>query len=133
VPGEEQAALRRVATLVARGTRPEEVFSAVVQEVGQLLPVDYAYLGRYARAVRLPSSLGSCTPTTSRVDQEPTQKVGALATGPTQLARALSDLRETCRNEFLHDRLRQRAVDREVEGALGHRVALKLVGKARED
>jgi signal transduction histidine kinase len=44
---EEQAALRRVATLVARGTRPEEVFAAVVEEVGQLLPVEYAGMSRY--------------------------------------------------------------------------------------
>src|SRR5439155_19463764 len=34
---EEQAALRRVATLVARGAPPEELFRAVVEEVGQLL------------------------------------------------------------------------------------------------
>jgi signal transduction histidine kinase len=44
---EEQAALRRVATLVARGAPPEEVFAAVTEEVGQLLPVDNAALGRY--------------------------------------------------------------------------------------
>src|SRR6202043_2496662 len=44
---EEQAALRRVATLVARGTAPEEVFAAVASEVGQLLPAGYAHLGRY--------------------------------------------------------------------------------------
>jgi hypothetical protein len=31
---EEQAALRRVATLVARGTPPQEVFAAVTEEVG---------------------------------------------------------------------------------------------------
>ena len=43
----EQAALRRVATLVARGASPEEVFAAVVEEVGRLLPVEYAALGRY--------------------------------------------------------------------------------------
>jgi signal transduction histidine kinase len=43
----EHAALRRVATLVARGAPPEEVFAAVTEEVGQLLPVDYAALGRY--------------------------------------------------------------------------------------
>jgi signal transduction histidine kinase len=43
----EQAALRRVATLVARGTPPEEVFAAVTEEIGQLLPVEYAYVGRY--------------------------------------------------------------------------------------
>jgi signal transduction histidine kinase len=33
--------------LVARGAPPEEVFAAVVEEVGRLLPVDYAYMGRY--------------------------------------------------------------------------------------
>ena len=44
---EEQAALRRVATLVARGAPPEEVFAVVAEEVGQLLPVDSAALCRY--------------------------------------------------------------------------------------
>jgi signal transduction histidine kinase len=43
----EQAALRRVATLVARGVPPEEVFAAVSEEVGGLLPVDFADIGRY--------------------------------------------------------------------------------------
>jgi signal transduction histidine kinase len=43
----EQAALRRVATLVARGVEPEEVFTAVVTEVGQLLAVDLAHMIRY--------------------------------------------------------------------------------------
>ncbi len=47
VLAEEQAALRRVATLVARGAMPEEVFSAVTEEVGRLLSVEYAGLGRY--------------------------------------------------------------------------------------
>jgi signal transduction histidine kinase len=44
---EEQAALRRVATLVARATAPEAVFAAVAEEVGQLLPVDSATMCRY--------------------------------------------------------------------------------------
>jgi signal transduction histidine kinase len=44
---EEQAALRRVATLVARGVPPEHVFAAVTEEVGRLLSVEYAHLGRY--------------------------------------------------------------------------------------
>ena len=44
---EEQAALRRVATLVARGAAPEEVFTAVTGEVGRLLPVDGAGMGYY--------------------------------------------------------------------------------------
>jgi signal transduction histidine kinase len=43
----EQTALRRVATLVARGVPPEEVFAAVSEEVGGLLPVDFADIGRY--------------------------------------------------------------------------------------
>jgi PAS domain S-box-containing protein len=43
----EQTALRRVATLVARGASPEEVFAAVTEEAGRLLPVDYASLVRY--------------------------------------------------------------------------------------
>jgi GAF domain-containing protein/ketosteroid isomerase-like protein len=44
---DEQAALRRVATLVARGTPPEELLTAVAQEVGQLLRADFAVLSRY--------------------------------------------------------------------------------------
>jgi signal transduction histidine kinase len=47
VLAEEQAALRRVATLVARGVAAEEVFAAVTGEVGRLLSVEYATLGRY--------------------------------------------------------------------------------------
>jgi signal transduction histidine kinase len=43
----EQAALRRVATLVARGVPPEELFAAVTEEVAQLLGVDFSILGRY--------------------------------------------------------------------------------------
>jgi signal transduction histidine kinase len=44
----EQAALRRVATLVARAAPPEEVLAAVTGEAGRLLEVDFTYLGRYA-------------------------------------------------------------------------------------
>jgi signal transduction histidine kinase len=44
---EEQTALRRVATLVARRGRPEEVFAAVVEEVGRLLDTDLAGMARY--------------------------------------------------------------------------------------
>jgi len=47
VLAEEQAALRRIATLVARGVPPEDVFAAVTEEVGQLLPVGSAAMGRY--------------------------------------------------------------------------------------
>jgi signal transduction histidine kinase/uncharacterized protein YoaH (UPF0181 family) len=44
---EEQAALRRVATLVAEGARPDEVFSAVGDEVARTLGVPIAAMLRF--------------------------------------------------------------------------------------
>ncbi|MCU1612531.1 MAG: histidine kinase, partial [Frankiales bacterium] len=44
---EEQAALRRVATLVARAVPPEEVFAAVTAEVGRVLSADVTAMIRY--------------------------------------------------------------------------------------
>ena len=44
---EEQASLRRLATLVAQGVRPNEVFSAVSDEVGRLLGSDTAAVVRF--------------------------------------------------------------------------------------
>ena len=41
------SALRRVATLVAQGAPPGEVFAAVTAEVGRVLAADYTYLSRY--------------------------------------------------------------------------------------
>jgi signal transduction histidine kinase len=46
--GEEQAALRRVATLVARAAPPEEVLAAVTEEAGRLFKADVAIMARYA-------------------------------------------------------------------------------------
>jgi signal transduction histidine kinase len=43
---QEQAALRRVATLVAQAAPPEQVLAAVAEEVGGLLEVDYTVLIR---------------------------------------------------------------------------------------
>jgi signal transduction histidine kinase len=43
----EQAALRRVATLAARGATTDELFAAVTEEVGQQLPVDLTRMARY--------------------------------------------------------------------------------------
>jgi signal transduction histidine kinase len=68
---EEQAALRRVATEVARGAAPEEVFAAVVEEVGRQLPVDFADLGRYEPGGRITfvaawGGLGADSPVGSR-------------------------------------------------------------------
>ncbi|MEV0287678.1 MULTISPECIES: GAF domain-containing protein [unclassified Kribbella] len=43
----EQAALRHVATLVATGASPAEIFAAVTAEVGQLLGADFTELTRF--------------------------------------------------------------------------------------
>jgi signal transduction histidine kinase len=45
---EEQAALRRVATLVAQAAPPKEVVAAVTEEAGRLLGADYATMARYS-------------------------------------------------------------------------------------
>ncbi|MFG1704169.1 DUF4118 domain-containing protein [Nonomuraea sp. M3C6] len=44
---EEQAALRRVATLVARGVSPSELFNAVAGEMGRILKVETTAIVRY--------------------------------------------------------------------------------------
>src|SRR5262245_21661192 len=43
----EQAALRRVATLVAQGARPEDVFSAVAEEVAGIIDIPVIGINRY--------------------------------------------------------------------------------------
>src|SRR4051812_27797024 len=65
---DEQAALRRVATLVARGTRPDEVFAAVTNEVARLLSVDLANMFRYESdgTLTLVASAGERFPVGSR-------------------------------------------------------------------
>ena len=68
---DEQAALRRVATLVARGEPPRGVFAAVAQEVGLLLPADLTLIGRYEEGVVTGvagwSASGKPVPTRDRV------------------------------------------------------------------
>ena len=44
---EEQAALRRVATLVAQGASPQDLFDAVAEAVGRLLSIGSATMGRF--------------------------------------------------------------------------------------
>jgi signal transduction histidine kinase len=44
---EEQAALRRVATLVARGARPSDVFALVSSEVAKVFGAEHVAIGRY--------------------------------------------------------------------------------------
>ena len=69
---DEQAALRRVATLVARGEPPSEAFAAVAQEVGRLIPADITFIGRYmedaAAGIVGWSATGEPVPTPRRVD-----------------------------------------------------------------
>jgi signal transduction histidine kinase len=49
----DQAALHRVATLVTQAAPPEELFSAVTEEVGRLLSVDRTALRRYDRGSQI--------------------------------------------------------------------------------
>jgi GAF domain-containing protein len=67
---EEQAALRRVATLVAGAAAPEEVLAAVTEEAGRLLGADYATMAQYdpdgARSVAAWGIAGDAFPIGSR-------------------------------------------------------------------
>ncbi|MEA2483814.1 MAG: hypothetical protein QOC55_1761 [Thermoleophilaceae bacterium] len=76
----EQAALRRVATLVARGTRPEEVFAAVTSEVERLLSVDLASMGRHEPdgTLTFVASVGDLIPVGSRWSLEGQHNLATL-------------------------------------------------------
>src|SRR6185437_13258046 len=69
---QEQAGLRRVATLVARAATPEEVFAAIAEEAGRLLGAHHAWMTRYepdgaARLVATWSSTGAAVPAETRL------------------------------------------------------------------
>jgi len=68
----EQAALRRVATLVGRAASPEEVFAAVTEEAGRLLSADHTAMVRYdpdgLRTIVAASSSGATFPVGSRIE-----------------------------------------------------------------
>jgi signal transduction histidine kinase len=75
VLADEQAALRRVATLVARQPSRAEVFAAVTEEVGRLLHLDSAHLVAYgaggtAEVVGAWSLRGTAVPVGTRVPPE---------------------------------------------------------------
>jgi K+-sensing histidine kinase KdpD len=61
VLADEQAALRRVATLVAHGMPPGDVFAAVAQEVGSVLGADATTIPASIQTARRPSSPTSAT------------------------------------------------------------------------
>jgi hypothetical protein len=68
---EEQAALRRVAVLVARAAPPGEVFTAVTEEAGRLLGAGHATMSRYdpdgaVEVVAAWSSSGAAIPVGTR-------------------------------------------------------------------
>jgi signal transduction histidine kinase len=69
---EEQSALRRVATLVARGDPPSDVFAAVVTEVCRLLGADITTLFRF-------ESDDTATVVASHSEEGPASEVGARA------------------------------------------------------
>jgi GAF domain-containing protein len=57
--GEEQAALRRVATLVAENAPPANLFRAVAVEVGRLLGADFSGLARFSDGTVVPVAVWS--------------------------------------------------------------------------
>ena len=80
---DEQAALRRVATLVARGVPPPDVFAAVAREVGLLLGVDATHMARYelddsASGIAAWSPAGAQMPVGTRVDLEGESVAGSV-------------------------------------------------------
>ena len=87
VLAEEQAALRRVATLVARGVPPAEVFAAVTQEVGRVLGADSTLIVRLdpdgtAAVAACTGAYADAMPVGSRWNLEPPLAMAAvLCTG----------------------------------------------------
>jgi signal transduction histidine kinase len=58
---DEQAALRRVATLVAQGAQPEAIFSAVGEEIGRLFGSSITTVGRFDHDARTMVVVGRWT------------------------------------------------------------------------
>jgi GAF domain-containing protein len=101
---EEQAALRRVATLVARGARPAEVFTSVADELGRLIGAQASFVSRLdhpAGEDREPE--GYVTVVTSRDDFPPGTEsriadfteLAAMAIANTQAEQELHELADT--------------------------------------
>jgi signal transduction histidine kinase len=78
---DEQAALRRVATLVAGGVPPMEVFAAVTEEVGRLFSGDWTYVTRFDSDDAV-TVLAGWMPT----GEPPVQLPGRWTVGPTSEA-----------------------------------------------
>jgi signal transduction histidine kinase len=83
VLAEEQAALRRVATLVARGVPPAEVFTAVTHEVGRVLGSDATLIVRLdpdgeATVAASTGAYADAMPVSSRWKVEPPLAMAAV-------------------------------------------------------
>ena len=149
----EQAALRRVATLVARPAPPQEVFAAVAEEVGRLLAADFAVLVRYDPSDTLEvvgtwTSTGAPAPTPvgerlplggrnvttlvwrtgrpARIDYDDDAISGAIGQVATRLGAPLLGGRAGQRRRPAVGRYR-RGVDRRGVSVCGHRVAASRV------
>ena len=68
---DEQAALRRAATLVARAAPPAEVFAAVAEEIGRVLSADFTGMCRYDA-----DNMATSIAVWSRTDAHPAPAVG---------------------------------------------------------
>ncbi len=68
---DEQAALRRVATLVAGGAAPEKVFAAVTEEIGRVFAADFTSMDRYD-----PNGMATTVGMWSRTDTPWPMKIG---------------------------------------------------------
>src|SRR3954467_4488909 len=80
----EQAALRRVATLVAQDVPPTELFGAVAREVGALLGTDFAGMLRYEHDTSITTvatwaAAGEHPPVPTRWDREPGDAASIIA------------------------------------------------------
>ena len=64
---DEQAAVRRVGTLVARGAEPAEVFDAVIKEMCRCVPADSAGLWRYEAGDEITKIAASYHPAAERM------------------------------------------------------------------
>jgi PAS domain S-box-containing protein len=89
---EEQAALRRVATLVAQAASPQGLFDAVAEEAGRLLPAANVSIGRYEPddSVTAMASWSSAGPVFGGVaDQGHERRVDGAPDGPVRSYRRL--------------------------------------------
>jgi GAF domain-containing protein len=112
---DEQAALRRVATLVAHGVPPDELFGAVRAEVGGLLGADLAGISRYD-----PDDLVTHFPAWSAAGKPP-DVAGRVSRDDAGLSKTI---RETGRPARLDERHEIRGVVTGAERALRVRCAV---------